>query len=82
MSLSVRTLLAEAQNLPRDELDELISGLLAQRDADPQDTPESIAAAWDEEIARRVDAMERGEVKWIDGDEALARLRASLTDVH
>lgn len=82
MSLPVRALLAEAQNLPRHELDELISGLLAQRDADTQDTPEVIAAAWDEEISRRVDAMERGEVKWIDGDEALARLRSSLTDMH
>jgi hypothetical protein len=82
VSLQVQTLLATARNLPADELDELIVALLAQRDADARDSSNAVAAAWDEEIARRVDEMERGAVAWVDGDEALARLRASLLDSH
>jgi hypothetical protein len=67
---------AEALQLPPTELDVLIASLRAQRGTSSEDTPEAVAAAWDEELARRVDAMERGDVAWIDGDEALAQLRA------
>ena len=76
MSLPVQTLLAEAQHLPRHELDELISGLLARRDADG--TPESVAAAWDAEIKRRLDAIDRGDVAWIPGEQVFAEIDAIL----
>jgi hypothetical protein len=76
MSMPLQTLVTEGLQLPPHEQDELIVSLLSQCDVDPTDTPEIIAAAWDEEIARRIDAMERGVVAWVDGDEALARLRA------
>ncbi|GAB4061970.1 addiction module protein [Uliginosibacterium sediminicola] len=76
MSLPVQTLLAEAQHLPRHELDELISGLLARRDAD--DTPEAVAAAWDEEIARRLTEIDRGEVEWIPGEQVFAEINGLL----
>ena len=61
LSLPVHTLLAEAQHLPRHELDEPISGLLARRDADA--APESVAAAWDAEIKRRLEEIDRGGVE-------------------
>lgn len=77
MSMPLQALVAEALQLPPDDLDALIVSLLAHRDADLGDTPEEIEAAWVEEAERRVDAMERGEVAWVDGDEALARLRAA-----
>ena len=76
MSLPVQTLLAEAQHLPRHELDELISGLLARRDADA--TPELVAAAWDAEIKRRLDAIDRGDVAWIPGEQVFAEIDAIL----
>lgn len=76
MSLPVQTLLAEAQHLPRHELEELISGLLARRDADA--TPEAVATAWDAEIKRRLEAIDRGDVAWIPGEQVFAEIDAIL----
>jgi hypothetical protein len=55
-------------------IDELVISLDGEPDADPL----AIERAWDEEIARRVAAAERGEVEWIAGDTVLAKLRARL----
>lgn len=78
MRMQVQAMLATAQSLPVDELDELITGLLAQRDADPHDTPGAIAAAWNEEIARRLDEIERGEVAWVSGEQVFAEINEKL----
>ncbi len=43
------------------------------------DTPEAIAAAWDEEITRRVAQLDAGEVETVSADEVFAELRARLT---
>ena len=40
-------------------------------------TPEEIEAAWSEEIADRVEAVERGEVETIDGEEVFRRIHGS-----
>ena len=45
-----------------------------------EDSPEAIAKAWDEEIDRRIDNMDAGRTKWIPGDEALARIRARISE--
>lgn len=45
----------------------------------PTDTPEAIAQAWDEEIARRRADMEAGRTQWIPADEAMSRIRARIT---
>jgi len=37
-------------------------------------TPEAVARAWDEEIARRIAAMESGDTEWIPAETAFARL--------
>ena len=39
-------------------------------------TPEEIEAAWNEEIVRRVQAFERGELDSVDGEEVFRRIRA------
>jgi putative addiction module component (TIGR02574 family) len=39
-----------------------------------------IAAAWKEEIERRIAAFERGETKGIDADESIERLRRFLSE--
>lgn len=62
-----------ALELPRRELDGLIERLIARLD-----TPESIQAAWDAEIARRIAEVETGEVVPIPYEEARARWRAQL----
>jgi putative addiction module component (TIGR02574 family) len=42
------------------------------------DTPEAIAAAWDEEIARRVAQLDAGEVETVPAEQVIAELRARL----
>lgn len=42
------------------------------------DTPETIAAAWDEEIARRVAQLDVDEVETVPAEQVIAELRARL----
>lgn len=49
------------------------------RDA-PEGTPEEIAQAWDEEIARRIDDFEAGKTKGIPAEEVFAETRASIAN--
>ena len=43
-----------------------------------QDPKGSLAPEWNAEIARRIEAVERGESRLIPADEVEARIRASL----
>ena len=58
--------------LPAEVRAELADQLLSSLD-----TPEQVAidAAWGEEAERRIDQLDRGEVKLIPGDELIAKLR-------
>lgn len=79
MAAVYATVNEQALQLSPDEKRALIESLVISMDCDPDADPEEIARAWDEEVARRVEAMDRGEVEMIDGDEVFARLRAMLT---
>ncbi len=79
MTVEFATVNEQAMQLSLDEKQALIESLVISMDCDPNATPEEIARAWDEEIARRVDAIDKGEVEMIDGDEVFARLRGILT---
>lgn len=68
----------QALQLTPDEKRALIESLVISLDSDPDADPQEIARAWDEEIARRIEGIDRGEVEMIDGDEVFARLRAIL----
>jgi putative addiction module component (TIGR02574 family) len=70
----------QALQLSPKERGELIHRLIVSLDSEPEDTPEAIARAWDEEIARRVADMEAGRTKWIPADEVMTRLRAKVHD--
>jgi putative addiction module component (TIGR02574 family) len=70
----------QALQLSPKERGELIHRLIISLDSEPEDTPEAIAKAWDEEIARRVADMEAGKTKWIPADEVMTRLRAKVLD--
>ena len=52
--------------------------LIVSLESTPEDTPEAIAQAWDEEVARRVVDMDAGRTEWIPADEVMARLRAKI----
>ena len=69
----------QAMQLAPDEKRALIESLVISLDCDPDADPQKIAQLWDEEIARRIDAMDKGEVEMFDGDEVFARLREMLT---
>ena len=69
----------QALQLAPDEKRALIESLVISLDCDPDVDPQKNAQLWDEEIARRIDAMDKGEVEMFDGDEVFARLREMLT---
>lgn len=69
---------AQAMQLPLRERSELAHRLLVSLDGEPDGTPEAIAQAWDEEIARRVADMEAGRTKWIPAEEVMERIRIRI----
>lgn len=67
-----------ALQLSPQERGELIHRLIVSLEGKPEDTPQAIAQAWDEEIARRVADMDAGRTKWIPADEVMTRLRTKV----
>ncbi len=78
MTQILEKLETEALQLSLPERELLIHRLIVSLEGEPKDTPEAIAQAWDEEIARRVADMEAGRTQWIPADEVMARLRAKI----
>lgn len=70
----VDELSAQAKALPAEDRARLAEELLAS--LDPQHS--AVDAAWDEELRRRIDEVERGTVELIPGDQALARVRRAI----
>ena len=73
MTSTAEKVLEDALALPEDEraalADALNESLSPAGDLSP---------AWKAEIARRIEAVERGESRLVPGDEAMARVRAAL----
>jgi len=82
MEDSMAAILEELENqalrLSPKERGELIHRLIVSLDGEPEESPEAIAKAWDEEISRRVADMEAGRTQWIPADKVMARLRAKI----
>ena len=78
MAALLKELEEQALRLPPNERGELIHRLLVSLEGEPEDSPEAIAQAWDEEIARRVADMDAGRAKWIPADEVMAKLHAKI----
>lgn len=68
----------QALQLTPRERSELAHRLIVSLDGEPEDSPETIAKAWDEEIARRVADMDAGRTKWIPADVVMTKLRAKI----
>ena len=68
----------QALRLTPKERGELIHRLIVSLEGGAEDSPEAIAKAWDEEIARRVADMEAGKTVWIPAEEVFARLDANI----
>lgn len=76
MSLTYEQIAAKAMQLSPKERADLADKLWIS-----VDTPEAVAAAWDEEIARRIDDFEAGRTKGVPAEEVFAKIRA-LIDSH
>jgi putative addiction module component (TIGR02574 family) len=62
---------AAAMQLSPAERARLVERLIASLDADPE-----VEAAWAEEVERREAEIGSGEATWLDGPDAMARLKA------
>ncbi len=80
MSATLEDLKARALQLDPPERDELIRTLIESIDGEPDGTPQEIAQAWDEEIARRIADFEAGKTKGVPAEEVFAKIRALIAN--
>lgn len=78
MATTLKEIEAQAMALSTRERGELANRLIASLDGEPDGTPEEIAKAWDEEIARRVADMEAGRTQWIPAEQVFAEIDALI----
>ena len=78
MAQTLEKLESEALQLSLPEREKLIHRLIVSLESEADDTPEAIAQAWDEEIARRVADMEAGRTEWVPFDEVMTKLRDKI----
>ena len=74
MGAILKELEEQALQLPPKERSELAHRLIVSLDGEPADSPEAIAQAWDEEIARRVAEIDAGTAKLIPHEEVLTEI--------
>ena len=74
MNNRVKHLADQARRLTPEEQADLLDLLLAMM----HETPDAIDKAWEEEIQRRVEEIDRGEVDLQDFDQSIKALRATL----
>ena len=82
MGAILKEIEAQALQLPPKERGDLIHRLIVSLEGEPEDSPEAIAKAWDEEIARRVADMDAGKTVWIPAEEVFARLDALIENAR
>lgn len=80
MAVTLEELEAKALKLSIKERSELVRRLLVSLDGEPEGSPEEIAKAWEEEIARRVAEIDAGRAELISGDEVFARVDRTIAD--
>ena len=68
----------QALRLSLKERGKLIHRLIVSLEGEPEDSPETIAQAWDEEIARRVAEIDTGTATLIPEEDVFARLDEKL----
>ena len=74
MAANLEQIEAMALALPIKERGELAHRLIVSLDGEPEGTPEEIAQAWDEEIARRVAEIDAGTAVLIPQEDVFAEI--------
>ncbi len=72
MAITLAEIEAQALQLTPRERGDLAHRLIASLDGPAEDTPEAIAQAWDEEIARRMAEIDAGTAELIPHEQVLA----------
>ena len=73
MAIPIDVLEAEALSLPPADRSRLVDRLLASLGHDPE-----WEQAWSEEADRREERIVDGQAQWVNGPDALARIRVAL----
>ena len=74
MGATLKEIEEQALQLPLKERSELADRLIVSLDGESEDSPEAIAQAWDEEIARRVAEVDAGRAKLVPYEEVLTEI--------
>ena len=82
MGVILKEIEAQALQLPPKVRGDLIHSLIVSLEAEPEDSSEAIAKAWEKEIARRVADMDAGKTVWVPAEEVFARLDARIENAR
>ena len=74
MTDALKEIEAQALQLSSQERGQLIHRLIVSLDGELQDSPETIAKAWDDEIARRVAEIDAGTAVLIPHEQVQAEM--------
>ena len=74
MTDALKEIEAQALQLSSQERGQLIHRLIVSLDGESRDTPEAIAKAWDDEIARRVAEIDAGTAVLIPHEQVQAEM--------
>jgi putative addiction module component (TIGR02574 family) len=78
MAAILKELEDQALQLSPQERGELIHRLIVSLEGTPEDTPEAIAQAWDEKIARRVAEIDAGTAVLVPHEQVMAEIDEML----
>jgi putative addiction module component (TIGR02574 family) len=78
MTAMLKEIEAQALSLSPQERGELIHRLIVSLDDPLEDTPEAVARAWDEEIARRVAEIDAGTAVLVPHEQVVAEIDEML----
>lgn len=78
MAAILKELENQALQLSPQERGELIHRLIVSLEGPAEDTPEAVAKAWDEEIARRIAEIDAGTAVLIPHEQVLAEIDEML----
>lgn len=67
-------ILAMAKRLPRQDRLRIAEEL--QKEAGKSEPPQDISETWRDEIVRRMEAFDRGQLATVDGEEVFRRVQA------
>jgi putative addiction module component (TIGR02574 family) len=74
MGAALKEIEEQALRLPLKERGELAHRLIVSLDGEQEESPEAIAKAWGEEIARRVAEIDAGTAKLVPHEEVVAEI--------